>query len=253
MKPTHIQYRYPLFYELPTSLKVLFTNVLVMMGFGYVFGLTQIWEVHHLEDGKPGLSVHDIQIAYRGNRTGTRLESALRGSMSGNIAPDQAEKIFKWIHAGATEKGYNEEVKPIFDERCIGCHNGHMGGIPDLRDYAGISETIKLDKGVSVGTLVRVSHIHLFGLTLIFTIIGFIFSHAYIKWRHVKSLIILVPFLAIFVDIASWWLTKVSAAFGYTVIIGGALMGVAFALQWAISMYQMWFFHPDVGEKHVPD
>lgn len=253
MQSPRIRYRYPVFYELPNSLKVLFTNVLIMMGFGYVFGLTQIWEVHHLEDGKPGLSVQDIQIAYRGNRSGTRLEAALRGSMSRHIDPAKAETIFQWIHQGASEQGYNETIKPILDERCIGCHGGRMGGIPDLRDYAGVRQTVNLDEGVSIGTLVRVSHIHLFGLTLIFTVMGFIFSHAYIKWRHMKSLIILIPFLAIFVDIASWWLTKVSPAFGYTVIIGGALMGVAFALQWAISMYQLWFLRPAVGETHLAD
>lgn len=253
MKTTHIQYRYPLFYELPNSLKVLFTNVLIMMAFGYVFGLTQIWEVHHLADGQPGLSVKDIQIAYRGNRTGTRLEAALRGSMSGNIDTAQAEQVFNWIHAGAKQADYETTIKPILDQRCTGCHNGQMAGLPDLRDFAGVSQTIQLDRGVSIGTLVRVSHIHLFGLTLIFTIMGFIFSHAYVKYRHMKSLIIFVPFLAIFVDIASWWLTKVSAVFGYTVITGGAFMGLAFALQWLISMYQLWFFRPAPAEPHVAD
>jgi len=53
--------------------------------------------------------------------------------------------------------------------------------------------------------------------------------------------VICAPFFAIFLDIASWWLTKVSLLFAYVVLTGGALMGVAFAFQWIVSFYQLCF------------
>ena len=88
----------------------------------------------------------------------------------------------------------------------------------------------------------RVSHIHMFGMTFIFFVMGLIFSHAYVRPVWFKSAVIALPFLSMIVDIGSWYLTKVNTAFAWTVIIGGALMGLSFAIQWIVSMYQMWFY-----------
>ncbi|MBI5810083.1 MAG: hypothetical protein HZB21_02685, partial [Deltaproteobacteria bacterium] len=100
------------------------------------------------------------------------------------------------------------------------------------------------DTGDPVATLVRVSHIHLFGLGLIFFLIGRIFVLCEISvW--LKRTMVLIPFFAIGVDIGSWWFTRFSPSFfAYSVIFGGALMGLSFALQVGISLYQMWIYKP---------
>jgi len=95
---------------------------------------------------------------------------------------------------------------------------------------------------MDIFTLVRVSHIHLFGITFIFFIVGWIFCHAYIKPLWVKCIIILLPFLSILFDIGSWYMTKLFPAFAWVVMISGLFMGLAFATQWIISIRQMWFY-----------
>lgn len=252
MQPTGMPYRHPFLSELPLSLKVLYTNVLITLALGYIFGLVQIYGSHALADGKPGMSVADVQIAYRGDRGQTRLEAAIHGPMSDNLEPAEAERIAKWIHAGVREEAYNDNIKAIFDARCIACHNPENASLPDLTTYAKIKEMAQIDTGPSVSTLVRVSHIHMFGLTFVFAILGMIFSHAHFQHRKIKSIIITIPFLAIFVDIASWWLARLSEIFGYTVVIGGAFMGVAFAIQWTLSMYQMWFYRVQPDKLDAP-
>jgi hypothetical protein len=243
-----IKNQYPFFYQLPCSLKVLYTMVLLTMGLGYVFAMIQIYEVHSGRDGKGGISVKDIQIAYSGNKAGTKLESALNGPMSSMLPADEKAKILDWVHSGAEEKKYKEAVTPIVDARCKACHDGSNPHLPNLTTYNGIKKVADVDTGVSIGTLVRVSHIHLFGLTFIFFIMGTIFSHAYFPKAWMKCLVMATPFLAIFLDVGSWWITKVSEPFAYFVIIGGALMGVSFAVQWGVSMYQMWLYKGKPGE-----
>lgn len=49
-----------------------------------------------------------------------------------------------------------------------------------------------------------------------------------------------VPFLAIWRAIGSWWFTKNEPIFAYTVIAGGALIGLSLALQIGISLVEMW-------------
>ncbi len=244
-------FNYPLFNELPQSLKVLYTMILLILGLGYIFAMIQIYEVHAGRDGKPGISVKDIEIAYRGSPAGTRLEAAIRGPMSSMLPAEDAGKIIAWIHSGAQEASFADQVQPIFEQRCQGCHGGGNPHIPTLVSYADVKAVAVVDTGVSIGTLVRVSHIHLFGLTFIFGFLGLIFSHAYWRRAYVKSIIVAVPFVAIFIDIASWWLTKVSGGFAYAVVIGGALIGISFAIQWLVSMYQMWFGKHLTDEKSI--
>ncbi|NNG12222.1 MAG: hypothetical protein HKM88_03125 [Halobacteria archaeon] len=101
---------------------------------------------------------------------------------------------------------------------------------------------VQLDTGTDVFTLVRVSHIHLFGMTFIFFIMGTIFMHVQMKSNWLKCLIIITPFVAIMVDIMSWYLTKLFQPFSWVVYFSGVLMATAFAIQWFTSMYQLWFY-----------
>ncbi|MBI5659173.1 MAG: hypothetical protein HZC43_06410 [Nitrosomonadales bacterium] len=240
---------YPFFNELPCSLKTLYTMVLLTMGMGYLFAMIQIYEVHSGRDGGGGLSVKDIQIAYSGSKDGSRLESALNGPMSSMLPADEKEKIVTWIHGGSDQKKYEETIKPLMETRCKACHDGSNPHLPNVMTYDGIKTTTAVDTGVSVSTLVRVSHIHLFGLTFIFFMVGKIFSHAYFAKRWQKCAVMATPFVAIFLDVGSWWVTKVSEPFAYVVIIGGALMGFSFAIQWVVSLYQMWIFKGPPAEN----
>jgi hypothetical protein len=121
--------------------------------------------------------------------------------------------------------------------------------IPDLTGYEGVMTLVRLDTGESVGALVRVSHIHLFGLGIIFYLLGRIFILTEMSvW--LKRTIVVIPFAAIAVDIGSWWFTKYAHVFAYTVLISGALMGLSFAFQALYSLYQMWFFKPRFERLH---
>ena len=230
---------------LPMSLRMAYTMTLLVLGTGYLFAMIQVFEVHAGRDGNPSLSANDLRIAYSGNPSGSRLESALHGPMQGMLPAEERQVVIEWVHDGASKEGYEAKVKGIMDTRCVMCHspatNPHL---PDLTNLDGISKVVVRDEGVSIATLVRVSHIHLFGITFIFFIISMIFSHSYLRPVWIKCVVIIVPFLSILLDITSWYLTKMWPAFAWMVIGSGALMGISFAIQWFTSMYQMWLYKP---------
>ena len=221
------KFSYPLFNELPFSLKVLYFNVMIVLGIGYIFAMIQIYEVHAERDGKPGLSVRDIQIAYSGSKADTRLEAALKGPMSGMLVAEEKSVLINWVRDGAAENDYSIHVAPIIKIRCLACHDGSSPHIPNLSDYAKLKEFIHIDNGMSIGTLVRVSHIHLFGLTFIFAFMGLIFSHSYVRNQAIKALIISIPFIAIFLDIGSWWLTWIAEGGQPAAMMADGEMGLA--------------------------
>jgi hypothetical protein len=235
---------YRRFSDCSVSEKLLYTCFIGLLSVGYVFAMLMIFITVAPVDGEPGLSATDIGIKYHGDRSGTRLEQALTGSMKQNRTAAEFETILSWIRDGGSEARYAAEIRPIFAERCVQCHNPDSGmNIPDLTGYESVMSFVRLDTGESVSTLVRVSHIHLFGLGLVFYLLGRIFILTEIPvW--LKRVVVVVPFAAIAVDIGSWWFTKFAHVFAYTVLISGALMGLSFAFQALYSLYQMWFFKP---------
>ena len=98
----------------------------------------------------------------------------------------------------------------------------------------------KQDTGADIFTLVRVSHIHLFGISFIFFILGLIFSHAYVRPVWFKCAVIALPFVAVMIDVSSWYFTKLYHPFAWVVMCAGATMGLCFAFMWMVSMYQLW-------------
>jgi hypothetical protein len=231
------------FSMLPMGMRVLYTGTLVVLGLGYLFAMIHIFSSHAGRDGNPALSVEDLIIAYSGSKSDTRLESALNGPMANMLPGEERNVVIAWVRSGAEQETYaTSGAEQIIEKRCLMCHNGSNPHIPNFKEFEGIQHTAELDTGMDIFTLVRVSHIHLFGITFIFFIVSTIFCHAHIRPLWAKCIIILTPFVAIILDIGSWYLTKLYPGFAWVVMGSGALMGVAFAMQWIISVYQMWFY-----------
>jgi hypothetical protein len=235
------------FTELPLSLRVVYTGGLLVLGIGYIFAMIHIYVSHAGRDGRPGLSARDLVIAYRGSGQETRLEASLRGSMSGMLPIEERSTVFEWVGVGAGRERYEAQIEPIFERRCVSCHDGSNPAVVRLVSYEDVARLADPDTGMSLATLIRASHIHLFGITFIFFLIGFIFSHAYVRPVWLKATIAGTPFLFIIVDIASWYLTKVYETFAWVVMISGVFMGAAFGAMWIISMYQLWFYRLPPG------
>lgn len=244
MNPQRIHRLYRHFQELPVSMRVLFTGTLLVIGLGYLFALIYVYESDAGKDGEAGLSVNDIIISYSGSSEGTKLEAALQGAMSSMLPPADRSDMLAWLRSGAEKAEYETRIQPVLEKNCLDCHDGGNPHLSNLDGWENVQKVVEQDTGTPLHTLVRVSHIHLFGVTFIFFIMGFIFSHAFIRPVWFKSMIILTPFLCISADVMSWYFTKLFHGFAYVVMISGALMALSFAAMWFTSMYQMWFYKP---------
>ena len=238
----HRLYRH--FQELPLSMRVLFTGTLLAIGMGYMFAMIYVYASDAGRDGNPALTVEDIVISYRGSREGTKLESALKGPMSAMLSSNDYSDILSWVNGGAEKDEYETQIQPIIEQNCLDCHDGSNPHLSNLDGFDNIKTVVVVDMGTDLNTLVRVSHIHLFGVTFIFFIMGFIFSHAYLRPVWFKSLVIFMPFIYIAADVSSWYFTKLYSGFAWVVLIAGGLMGATFAFMWVVSMYQIWFYTP---------
>jgi hypothetical protein len=238
--------RFNRFSDISTSEKILNTVFLLTIGLAYIVALINMYYTHQGRDGKPGLSIEDIVILYHGSSQQTRLGSAINGIMEPNLRfKSDKEVILKWIENGAEEFAYKTDVAPILNRDCVQCHNPAINpNLPDLTHFIGVS-VVAHAGGTSLPSLIRVSHIHLFGIAFILYFIGkiFLLCDMYI---YVKRIAVVIPFIAMLLDVLSWFITRWFSGFAYVVVLSGTLMGLSMALQILLSIYQMWFYKKNV-------
>lgn len=229
------------FSDVSISERILNSLFLLSIALGYLFSLGQIFFTHQGRDGQPGLSVADVAIAYHGSPAQTRLASAINGPMAGNLKSSaDKDAILDWIDSGASEAIYETQVAPILQRDCLGCHSPASGmNVPALTRYEQVVKLTESDRGASIPSLVRVSHIHLFGIAFILFFVGKLFLLCEIPvW--LKRLTIGIPFMSMLTDIFAWYLTRETPEFAYLLILSGGLMGLSLNFQIILSLYQMW-------------
>lgn len=230
------------FKDISVSEKMLYSLFLMTIGIGYLFGLTHLYYTHQMRDGQPGMSIQDVMIAYYGSQDKTRLGSAINGGpMELNLkSVDDKEKILAWLSTGKLKAHFEQDVAPILNRDCTGCHNGETNpSLPNLTTYEGVMD-VASSKAASLPGLVKISHIHLFGIAFILLFVGRIFIYSDMS-VSLKRIIVMIPFLSLLIDTTSWFITRTYPNFAYVVVGSGAMMGLSMGAQIIISLYQMWF------------
>lgn len=232
--------------KLPITYKALFSGFLAVIGMGLMMAGAQIMLTHGMADGKPGLSMNDIVYSYYGNRSGSKLETALNGQMKLNAPNEVRFTLIQWARDGAPADQW-PTVGPLFEKNCANCHD-EESGLPEVSKLEVAQKIAEVDHGASITLLTRVSHIHLFGISFIFFFVGWIFALAEfpVKW---KVILIITPFVFLVVDVLSWWLTKYWAGFAWLTMVGGFGYSVASTVMIFVSCWQMWM---PVSDKTDP-
>lgn len=236
--------------SLGLSIRVLFTGYLLATGLGLLVAGGQILLTHGMADGKFGLSVDDIVYSYYGNRTNSKLENKLNGSMKDKAPTEVRADIIKWVRDGAPKSEWDNRIQSQFQNHCVSCH-GVIPGLPDFNRLDSVKQVAKIDEGASIDSLTRVSHIHLFSIGFIFFIVGFIFSFAAGIPTWLKTTVIATPFLFLIVDVFSWWLTKAHPGFAWLTILGGIGYSLASLFMFTTSLYQMWWVPVRDRQRHA--
>ena len=230
--------------SLPSKLAV--SAFLVLAGIGYIFGFLNILVSYQMTDGQPGLSAKDVELAYYGNRGETALEGTIDGSMRQYFSSDAKYNVVKdWVALGADENTYGA-VQGVFNSDCVACHNSASYAAADvvLEGYVDIEPFLEQDTGKSISRLISLSHTHLLSTAVVVFLLAFIISFSsYPDW--LKLVLYIVSFLAIFLDIGSWWLAKLAPGFAILVIVGGAMLGTSFGAMTVLGLWDTWFGKKD--------
>ncbi len=226
---------------LPFATKVIVTLFLVLTGFGYLLGFTNIFLTYSPVDGKPGLSLKDVSLSFYGSRDKTALEKSIDGSMKQYFKTDGEYQIVKdWVQDGASEEAWDSEIKPIMDVSCSTCHSAEMAVAGRVTvEYSDVEELLAQDTGKPWGRVVSTAHTHLLAITPFVFLLIFVFSFTSYP-AILKNAVSIFALGAIFLDIGSWFLAKFAPLLGILVLVGGMALGLSFGLLVLLPLYDLW-------------
>ncbi|HEY3325410.1 MAG TPA: hypothetical protein VGP72_33470 [Planctomycetota bacterium] len=253
--------------ELDLPWKVLLSSVLLVMLFGFAAAEHQVWHVVATADGKPGLSLNDITCRFYGDRSSSVLKREILGGMKRyfssfenprELTPaDQADlqQVLAWLNSGAPESGYWDpllrEKQPagvytiLSNHGCFGCHAPNATSIGNKKDsplntYASIRRFTEPDKGMDTGRLLSLSHTHLFGMSMLFLLLGA--AIAATQWHTVLRCVLVASGpLGTLLTVLGWWGVKWDgAAYAPVVFAGGVVIAAAFLVSVAAVSVDMW-------------
>ncbi len=226
---------------MPVVTKIIISLFLVLTGFGYLLGFTNIYMTYNMVDEKPGLSIKDISLTYYGARDKTTLEKAIDGSMRQYFTDKNEQKIVKeWILDGASENAWDSEIEPIIDASCSTCHSEAtaLGGVVTA-EYSDIENYLGKNTGKSWSRIVGVSHTHVLAITPLVFLLVLLLSFTSFPVL-LKNIVSIFAFSAVFMDVGFWFLAKLSPFFSIFVLMGGMSLGLSFGLLVLLPLYDLW-------------
>ncbi|MDA8410555.1 MAG: hypothetical protein M0001_09210 [Treponema sp.] len=240
--------------QLALPFKFALSTFLLICGIGYLLGVVNIWFSYAPVDGKPGLSVDDIRLAFHGDPSASKLQKAITGNMNQYISsPDDSKTLLTWIKAGHKEADY-ANVQQVFTTNCDTCHSKDVATAGIVTDsYKSLEPLLESDQGVSWPRLITLSHIHINGLLPLMFCLSIIFSFSRFSDR-LKGAIIVYSFASFTIDVAIWYFAKLFAEAAAFVILGGVLLGGAYALMILLPLWEIWIHkpHPIIDKAAKP-
>lgn len=172
-----------------------------------------------------------------------------------------ADKAPKAITAKFKNPDSTFKVKSIIDARCARCHakdgaDSKAEPYP-LENYAQISKYLsapsngaqegagwyRVQEPMGIEKLTQSTHAHLLSFAMLFSLTGLIFAFSSYP-ASVRCLLGPAVVIAVFVDVALWWLARTCDQWGpyfaYGIIGTGGAAGTALAFQIVLSLFNMY-------------
>ncbi len=252
--------------RLPISLRLAVAALVACLAIGEAASLYHLVKHHEKRDDQPGLSMADLEGAYRGVDRPARLRAVLDAPHGREKLPDAKERaaLAKWLAGAKVNEEYDSldagELAPaeILARRCVACH---ARSPKDVAGAKGIGATLPLEfwddvakvafakriDPVPVEILALSAHVHALTMPLLAFVVGVLALATSFPPRAMR-LLVSAGCVGLFVDLASWWLARGDVAalaavsgpvFVPLLVAGGALFGGALALQLLLVMLDL--------------
>ena len=226
--------------------------ILVLAG-GFAASAYQLYAHYRMKDERPALTMDDLVGSFHGIHQPAPLAEAIRGPMRKHLPdPAEFEALCKWLEGNRISEDYDSlelgDLAPaeIIALRCLSCHarkpaGGKARKGPPLEYWEDVKQVAfpkELDP-VPLEILATSTHTHALALPLAALVTCLLFLCT--GWpRGLRHGAFFLTFLALFADLAGWWLGRKWVPFCYVIVWAGGIFGVLMALQLAGAFLDLW-------------
>jgi hypothetical protein len=232
--------------------------VLVNLG-GYLASGLHMQEHHHNRDGRPEMSMADIEGVYHGVTTPSRLRELLvqghpqevEGAEPANS--DDVSELLAWLDGEAVAENWSNidfgegfgSPEEITATACGSCHGSQVAATeraePLLATWDHYKE-LAFENTVSPtdeAILLASTHAHAIAMaTITLLICGLMYATRY--GGKLKGLLSLLASGGLLFDLAAWWLARDSAGFVTLIVAGGLAHACAMGAMMLAVIADLW-------------
>jgi hypothetical protein len=234
--------------SLGNKLAVTLFLISVVLGFG--FGHSNMKQMLQSKDGEPGVSILDIQYFFTGVPDRPRLQPVLNDRVHRDLIPaGDRETLVAWAVNGVPVEEFDDTIAPVLQARCVQCHGpeGAQSYFPvatpaELRPYAEPADT-----GIDYQRLAELSSIYTLVTASILGLLCALFLATRFEGAW-KELLVFLPFVALLINVLSWWSTKQAPLFAHIIMASGLIGAVLVAAVIVMIFLDMWILPDGEGE-----
>jgi hypothetical protein len=205
--------------------------VLVFAG-GFAASAAHLVEHHENRDERPGVSLEDLEGAYHGVRVTAPLILALERNHPDDLSDADHKILADWLAGARISEDFDNldlgDSAPaeILGRSCMPCHS-HAEATdeaPPLEYWEDVSKVAfsREVEPVPVKILAASTHTHALTLGALSLAIGLLWLAT--RWpRGLKSWLFALSCLALFVDLACWWLSRDNPGLVVLIAASGAV------------------------------
>lgn len=203
-----------------------------------------VWH-HQNRDERAGLSLDDLKGAYHGVNVRSPLLTALERSHPADLPQQERDALLKWLRGARISEDYDNldlganAPGEIIAARCVSCHSRQSSDVVAKRlpleffdDVKGVAFSRDV-RPTDVKILAASTHTHAISLGVLSIVVSLLLCAT--RWpKRIVGGAVAIMGLALFADIACWWLSRPPTAGGLVYVI--AVAGFTYTVLTAIGL-----------------
>ncbi|MCC6681336.1 MAG: hypothetical protein IT445_10595 [Phycisphaeraceae bacterium] len=210
---------------------------------------------HENRDERPGLTMTDIVGHYHGVNAPSPLLEAINNHHPEDLPDEARQALLDWLRGNRISEDYDRldlgmmAPAEIMADHCLACHSRQSSGpdaYPDLPlDYWDDVRAVAYSRDirpVDLKVLAASAHTHAISLAMMALAGGGLLLLT--RWpRVLVNLLLMLIGLGLAVDLACWWIARVSAAAVPVLVAAGFVFAGCLALSLLLVLADLWWPH----------
>jgi hypothetical protein len=241
--------------DLPASLRLALSCVVLVFLGGLAASAKHLVHHHENRDGEPGVSLVDLEGAYRGVEVRSPLVTSLERGHPADVGAELAEAdrkvLLDWLASGRISEDYDNldlgDLAPaeVLAKSCSGCHSrqsedplGRRLPLDYWDDVNGLAFSQSIEP-LPEAILAATTHTH--ALAMASMTVAILGLWLLTRWpTGLKQGLALLACASLAVDLAGWWLARDLALFVVLIAVTGSLYALSITLALLGTLVDLW-------------